>query len=97
MDAAVHDEAVQRNEMLAAATCSSPSAGNAPTRETTEPDEIARRVLKVYPGNQPIVSSSGKSRARRPSRALPTARFLLRKVATAGIAVTILGLLMLLF
>jgi len=98
MDAAVHDEAVQRNEMQAAATCSSPSAGNAPTRETTEPDEITRRVLKVYPGNKPIVSSSGKSRARRqPSGALRTARFLLRKVATAGIAVTILGLLMLLF
>ena len=97
MDAAVHDEAVQRNEMQAAATCSSPSAGNAPTRETTEPDEITRRVLKVYPGNKPIVSSSGKSRARRPSGALRTARFLLRKVATAGIAVTILGLLWLLF
>ena len=97
MDAAVHDEAVQRNEMQAAATCSSPSAGNAPTRETTEPDEITRRVLKVYPGNKPIVSSSGKSRARRPSAALRTARFLLRKLATAGIAATILGLLMLLF
>jgi hypothetical protein len=61
MDAAVHDQAIQRNEM------------------------------------KPIVSSSGKSRARRPSGALRTARFLLRKVATAGIAVTILGLLMLLF
>ena len=58
MDAAVHDQAIQRNEM------------------------------------KPI---SGKSRARRPSGALRTARFLLRKVATAGIAVTILGLLMLLF
>ena len=97
MDAAVHDEAVQQDEMQASITRSSPSVGDAPARRASELDDVTRRVLKVYPGNKPIVSSSGKSRARRPSGALRTARFLLRKVATAGIAVTILGLLMLLF
>jgi len=46
MDAAVHDEAVQRNEMLAAATRSSPSAGNARTRETRHAS-IAEVILYV--------------------------------------------------
>jgi hypothetical protein len=97
MDAAVHDEAVQRDGMEAAATRSSPSVGDAWARQASEPDDITRGVSKVYPGNKPIVSSSGKSMARRRGGALRTALFLLREAATAGIAVTILGLLILLF
>jgi len=87
MDAAVHDEAVQQDEMQSTVTRSSPSAGNAATRETSEFDDVARRVSEGYPNNKPIVSSSGKYMSRRRGGALRTARFLLRKVATAGIAV----------
>ena len=97
MDAAVHDEAVQQDEMQANVSRSSPVAGDASTRQAGDFDDIARTVSESYPSNKPIVSSSGKSRARRPSAALRTARFLLRKLATAGIAATILGLLWLLF
>src|SRR5215470_4849793 len=85
MDAAVHDEAVQQDE--ATVTRSSPSVGNASTRQAGELDDIARKVSEGYPNNKPIVSPSGKSVARRRGGALRTARFLLRKVATAGIAV----------
>jgi hypothetical protein len=97
MDAAVHDEAVQGDEMQATVTRSSPSVGDAWARQASEADVITRGVSKVYPGNKPIVSSSGKSVARRRGGTWRTALFLLREAATAGIAVTILGLLMLLF
>ena len=86
MDAAVH-EAVQQDEMQATVTRSSPSVGDAWARQTSEFDDVARRVSETYPGKKPIVSSSGKSTARRRGDALRTARFLLRKVATAAIAV----------
>jgi multidrug resistance efflux pump len=86
MDAAVHDEDVQQGKMQATVTRSSPSVGYASNRPAGELDDIERRVSEAYPGNNPIVSSSGKSVVRR-GGALRTARFLLRKVATAGIAV----------
>jgi multidrug resistance efflux pump len=86
MDAAVHDEAVEQDKMRVTVTRSSPDVGDASTRQAGELDDIERRVSEAYPGNKPIVSSSGMSMARR-SGALPTARFLLRKVATAGIAI----------
>jgi len=87
MDAAVHDEAVQGDEMQVTVTRSSPSVGDAWARQASEADVITRGVSKVYTGNKPIVSSSGKSIARRRGDALRTARSLLRKAATAGIAV----------
>jgi RND family efflux transporter MFP subunit len=90
MDAAVHDEAVQavqQDEMQATVTRSSPGVGDASARQASEFDDIARRVSEGYPNNKPFVSSSGKSTSRRRGGALRTARFLLRKVATAGIAV----------
>src|SRR6516165_6855183 len=87
MDAAVHDEAVQQDEMQATVTRSSPGAGDASTRQASDFDDIARTVSESYPSNRPIVSSSGKPRARRRDGALRAARFLLRKVATAVIAV----------
>src|SRR5215470_17021121 len=87
MDAAVHDKAVQQNEMQAAVTRSSPSVGDASARQASELDDVARRVSEVNPNSKPIVSSSGKSTARRRGGALRTGRFLLRRVATAGIAV----------
>jgi RND family efflux transporter MFP subunit len=87
MDAAVHDEAVQQDEVQATITRSSPSLGDASARQAGEFDDVARRVSENYPNDKPIVLSSGKSMAWRRGRALRTARFLLRKVATAGIAV----------
>jgi len=87
MDAAVHDEVVQQDEMQATVTRSSPSVGDASARQASELDDVARRVSENYPNNKPIVSSFGKSTARRRGGALRTARFLLRRVATAVIAV----------
>jgi multidrug resistance efflux pump len=87
MDAAVHDQATEQGETGTTVTRSSPSAGNSPTRQSGELDDIARRVSEVYPNDKPIIASSGKSMALRQGGALRTARFLLRKVATAGIAI----------
>ena len=87
MDAAVHDQAVQRDEVQATVARSSSNVGDASARQASEFDDYARRVSEGYPNNKPIVSSSGKSTSRRRGGALRTARFLLRKVATAGIAV----------
>ena len=87
MDAAVHDEAVQPDKMQASVTRSSPNVGDASARQASELDDMARRVSEASPANKPIVSSSGKPMARRRSGALRTAQFLLRKVATAAIAV----------
>jgi RND family efflux transporter MFP subunit len=87
MDAAVHDQAIEQDETRATVARSSPNVGNASTRQTSELDDIARRVSEGYPNDKPIVSSSGTSMAWRRGGAFRTARFLLRKVATAGIAV----------
>jgi multidrug resistance efflux pump len=87
MDAAVHDEAVQQDETQAPVMRSSPSVEDVSNRQAGDVDDIARRVSESYPGGRPIVSSSVKSMARRRSGALRTARFLLRKIATAVIAV----------
>jgi hypothetical protein len=92
MDAAVHDEAVQQDKMQATVTRLSPNVGDASPRQAGELDDVARRVSEAYPGNRPIVPSSGKSVARRRSGAFRTARFLLRKVATAAMAVVLVAL-----
>ena len=86
MDAVVHDEAVQHDEMQATVTHSSPGVGDASARQASEFDDIARRVSEGYPNNKPIVSSSGKSTPRRRGDALRIARAMLRHVSTAGIA-----------
>ena len=87
MDAAVRDEAVQQDKMQATVTRSSPSVGDASARQASELGDVARRVSEGHPNNKPIVSSSGKSVVRRRGGALRTVRVLLHKVATAGIAV----------
>jgi multidrug resistance efflux pump len=87
MDAAVHDKAVEEDKVQAIVTRSSPSIGDASTRQADEIDDVARSAPERDPGNKPIVSSSGTSIARQRDGALRTARFLLRRVATAAIAV----------
>jgi multidrug resistance efflux pump len=87
MDAVVHDKAVEQAKVQAIVTRASPSVGDASTRQAGEIDDVARSVPERDPGKKPIVSFSGKSIARRRGGALRTARFLLRKVATAAIAV----------
>ena len=87
MDTAVHDEAVQQDKMQTMVTRSPPTVDDASARQAGEVDDVARRASESSPGDRPIVSSSGKRKARRRSGALRTVRFVLRKVATAGIAV----------
>jgi multidrug resistance efflux pump len=86
MDAAVHDKTVEQDKVQATVTRPSPSADDASTHQTGEIDDVARNVPDRE-GKKPIVSSSGTSTARQRGGALRTARFLLRKVATAAIAV----------
>jgi len=86
MDSAVHDEAVQQDKMQATATRPSPIVGDASARQGGELDNVAR-VSEVLPGKKPIVASPRPSMPRQRSSALRTARALLRKVATAAIAV----------
>ncbi|WP_128970871.1 biotin/lipoyl-binding protein [Bradyrhizobium tropiciagri] len=87
MEATVHDEAVQQDETKAAVTGSSPCVGHASARQASELDDVARGASEGDPNNKPIVSSPSKSKAWRRGGAWQTGRFLLRKVATAGIAV----------
>jgi RND family efflux transporter MFP subunit len=87
MDAAVHNEAVQQDRMQATVTRSSPSFDDASARQAGEVDDVARRPPESESGDRPIVPSSVKRRVLRRSGALRTARFVLRRVATAGIAV----------
>lgn len=86
MDTAVLDEAVQQDKMQTMVTRSPPTVDDASARQAGEVDDVARRASESSPGDRPIVSSSGKRKARRRSGALRTVRFALRKVATAGIA-----------
>jgi hypothetical protein len=89
MNGTIDDEAFQQDEVVRTSVAHlSPSVGDATLpRQGSEFDDVSRRGSEAYPGNKPVVSSSGKSRSRRRGGALRTARFLLRKVATAGIAV----------
>jgi multidrug resistance efflux pump len=87
MDPVVHDKAVEQDKVHAIVTRAWPNVGDASTRQAGEIEDVARSVPERDPGKKPIVSSSGKSIARRRGGALRTARFLLRKVATAAIAV----------
>src|SRR5262245_44235436 len=77
MDAVVQDVTGQQDVIQAPVTRSSPNVENVSTRQAVDVDDIAQR------DDQP----SGKSMARRRSDALRTARLMLRRVATVGIAV----------
>jgi RND family efflux transporter MFP subunit len=85
MDAAVHNKAVEQVQVTVMRP--SPSADDGSARQAGEINDVARSVPELDPGKKSIVSSSGKSIARRRGDALRTARFLLRKVATATLAV----------
>jgi RND family efflux transporter MFP subunit len=87
MNGTIDDEVFQQEEVLALTAHSSPGVSDASPRQADAIDDVARRISETYPGNKPIVSSSGKSVVRPRGGALRTARFLLRKVATAAIAV----------
>lgn len=87
MDAAVHEEAVQQDKMRTMVTRSPPTVDDVSARQAVEVEDGARRPSEGSPEGRPIVSSSGKRKARRRGGALRTARFLLRKVATAAIVV----------
>src|SRR6187397_3129383 len=85
MDAGVHNKAVEQVQVTVMRP--SPSADDGSARQAGEIDDVARSVPELDPGKESIVSSSGKSIARRRGGASRTARFLLRKVATATLAV----------
>jgi multidrug resistance efflux pump len=87
MDAAVHDEAFRQDEEQITVTRSPPIVDDASGLQAAEVDDVAREVSENHPDDRPIISSAVKRRTRRRSGALRTARFALRKVATAGIAV----------
>ena len=85
MDAGVHNKAVEQVQVTVMRP--SPSADDGSARQAGEIDDVARSVPELDPGKKSIVSSSGRSIARRRGGASRTARFLLRKVATATLAV----------
>lgn len=87
MDAAVLDEIVEQDRMQATVARSSPSPDGASTRQANRADDVALRAPESDSGDQPIVPFSIKRTARRRGGGLRTARFVLRRVATAAIAV----------
>jgi multidrug resistance efflux pump len=86
MEAAARDEAVQQDETQATVARPSPIVGNASAGQTSEFDDIARSGSKGSPDYKQIASPSSKSMLQR-GGASRTARLLLRKFATIGIAV----------
>jgi len=82
MDTIVRDEAVQQDKGQASVARSSPE----PACETRAIDEIARRISDDHPDDRHIVSPS-RFMSRRRSDISRTMRLLLRKLATAGIAI----------
>src|SRR5262249_40837239 len=87
MSGTIDNEVFRQEEVQALVAHSSASVGDASPGQAGERDDVARRVSEAYPHDKRMVSSSGKSAALRRGRALRTVRFLLRKVATAAIAV----------
>ncbi|MGY3578824.1 biotin/lipoyl-binding protein [Bradyrhizobium sp. USDA 4504] len=87
MGETIDDEVYQQDEVKAAVECFPPRFGDASARQGGESDEIAPRIPERDPGDEPAVSPSRRSTARWRSDALRSARLLLRKVATAGIAI----------
>ena len=87
MDAAVRDEAGPKDETRATVTRSSPSDGEESTCQPRELDQIALKASDAHPKDQQTGTPRAGWRARRRSYRLRTARLLLRKLATVGIAV----------
>ncbi|WP_420737744.1 biotin/lipoyl-binding protein [Bradyrhizobium japonicum] len=87
MDAAVLDEIVEQDRMQATVARSSPSPDDASTRQANRVDDVALRAPESDSGDPPIVPFSVKRTVRRRGGGLRTARFVLRRVATAAIAV----------
>jgi multidrug resistance efflux pump len=87
MDAAVHDEVVRHDKMQTTVTRSMPNVDEAPNHQGVEIDNVARRVSEADPGDRPNIPSPAKRATRQQGAAFRTARSLLRKVATAAIAV----------
>ncbi|NEV01197.1 biotin/lipoyl-binding protein [Bradyrhizobium uaiense] len=87
MGTTIDDEVYQQDEVEAAVTRFPPRSGDASARQGGESDEIARRIPERDPGDEPAVSPPRRSTARRRSDALRSGRLVLRRVATAGIAI----------
>src|SRR5262245_29377769 len=87
MDAIVRNEATEQDETRAIVKRPSPSVDETSIRQASEPDDTVPSVSEAHSDDKPVVPSSGKSMARRRSDALRTVRLLLRRLATAGIAV----------
>src|SRR5215475_9023801 len=88
MDAIVRNEAIEQDETRAIVTRpSSPSVDETSIRQASEPDDTVPSVSEAHSDDKPVVPSSGKSMARLRSDALRTVRLLLRRLATAGIAI----------
>jgi multidrug resistance efflux pump len=83
MDAIVRDEVIQQDVTQASVPRFSPVSA----RETGAFDEIARRVSEDYANDEQMTSPSERSTSRRRGDAPRTLQLLLRKLATAGIAV----------
>ncbi|WP_051390061.1 HlyD family secretion protein [Bradyrhizobium sp. Ec3.3] len=86
MDAVVYDEAVQENAAQTSLVRSSPVEAKEPVRQTSEFDKVALRVSEGCPDNEQIALPPLKSKPPRRSHGSRTARHLLRKLATVGIA-----------
>jgi multidrug resistance efflux pump len=86
MDAVVHDETVREAAMQANFVRSSPIEAEEQARQTGEFDQVALKVSEDRPDNKQIAPPPAKSKPPRRSDGSRTARVLLRKLATIGIA-----------
>jgi multidrug resistance efflux pump len=86
MDAAVYDETVREVAMQANLERSSPIEAEEQARQTGEFDQIALKVSEGRLDNKQIAQPPAKSRPPRRSDGSRTARLLLRRLATIGIA-----------
>jgi RND family efflux transporter MFP subunit len=87
MSGTIDNEVFQQLEVQALVSHSSPSVGDASPCQVSEHDDVARGIPEACPGKKASVSPSEKSVVRRRSGALRTARLVLRKIASAVIAV----------
>src|SRR5262245_61358757 len=90
MGRTIDDETFQQEEVQASVAHSSSSMGDTSTRQVSELDDVARQESETHSGNKAVAPVSAKCKARRRGDALRTVRFVLRRVATAAIAVVAL-------
>lgn len=86
MDAIVDGDVAQQDRVQATVARSSLNLDGASTRQASKAEDVALRAPESDSGGRPIVLSSVKRAARR-GDGLRTARLVLRRVATAAIAV----------